>query len=84
MATSWFITKEFLLDNQSNAEKLTADTTGTGSDLFKVYRDAAREYDEVSKLFHMRDTGEEQLQEKENIFVLAQSAWAAWVTTNTP
>jgi hypothetical protein len=83
MATPWFITKEFLLDNQSNAEKLTADETGIGSDLFKAYRDAAREYDEVSKLFQMRDTTEEHLQEKENTFVLAQTAWADWVTTNS-
>ena len=82
MATIWYITKEFALDNDSNISKLAADKTGVGEGLYKVYKDAAYEYDAVSKLYAYSNADEEQLQEKENAFVLAQTAWAEWVSNN--
>ena len=82
MATIWYITKEFALDNDSNISKLVADKTGVGEGLYKVYKDAAYEYDSASKLYVGGDVDEEQLQEKENTFVLAQIAWAEWVSNN--
>jgi hypothetical protein len=82
MATIWYITKEFLLDNNSNISKLAADKTGVGEGLYKVYKDAAYEYDSASKLYAESNIDEEQLQEKENTFVLEQTAWAEWVSNN--
>ena len=82
MATIWYITNEFALDNQSNIGKIAADKTRVGEGLYKVYKDAAYEYDSTSKLYAGGDIAEEQLQEKENAFVLAQTAWAEWVAKN--
>jgi hypothetical protein len=82
MATIWYITKEFALDNDSNISKLAADKTGVGEGLYKVYKDAGYAYDSASKLYVGGDVDEEQLQEKENTFVLAQTAWAEWVSNN--
>lgn len=82
MATIWYITKDFLLDNNSNIGKITADKTGVGEGLYKVYKDAAYEYDSASKLYAYSNIDKDQLQEKENAFVLAQTAWAEWVAEN--
>lgn len=81
MPTPWFIDKDYYTENRQFNEKLTEDSSGVGSDLFKAYRDAAREYDEVSKLYVIRDANEEDLQEKEDLFNLHKNAWLNWVNS---
>jgi hypothetical protein len=81
MATLWYITKEFLSEN--NSKLVNDDETGVGRNLHKKYKDTAYEYDSSSKSYVRGEINEEQLQEKENAFVLAQSAWAEWLNNNT-